>query len=612
VRSVVFVAAFLAAFVLPAAGFAENLQPGIVQPGIVVTATRTAQTVDELLAPVTVITREDIENSQAQSLQELLRGTPGLSVSNNGGMGKVTSFFLRGTESDHVLVLIDGTKVGSATVGTTAFQHLPLDNIERIEIVRGPHSSLYGSEAVGGVIQIFTRKKEGKFTPNLSVSAGSYDTQHIAGSLSYGNDHRWIHVTAAGLTSNGFNACKGEPGVGGCFTSEPDIDGYKRRSGSANIGFRIARDTGLNIAWLRADGETQFDGSFVNESDSVQDVLSAGVNTRLLASWYVNLKAGSSTDEEKNYLNGSFRTRFKTQRDSASLRNDFSMKNGGLLSLGMDYLNDKINSTTDYAVTSRDNKGVYVQYQQPISRQQILVRARRDDNEQFGGKQTGGVAWGLAISAKARLIVSYGTAFKAPTFNELYYPGFGNPDLKPETSENYEISLRIHKTRHRLSVTAYQTVIDNLIGFDATSGAPANIDQARINGIEAQWVFTAIDWAIKSNATWLDPENRASSVNNGNELPRRAPASLRIDVDKTIARSTIGMTVIAEGRRYDDLANTQSLAGYATLDWRAATVFRNDWRLQFSIKNILDKDYETAAYYNQPGRTLQLGLTYQP
>ena len=196
---------------------------------IIVTATRTAETANASLASVTVISRKDIERQQARSMQDLLRGVPGLGVVNNGGPGKNTSIFMRGTNADHVLVMIDGIKVGSATTGTTAFQNIPIDQIERVEIVRGPRSSLYGSEAIGGVIQIFTRKGSGGsgFKPSFSFGGGSYGTTNGSVGLSGNSKQGWFNLSGSEIRSNGFNACNGKPSPGGagCFTNEPDKDG---------------------------------------------------------------------------------------------------------------------------------------------------------------------------------------------------------------------------------------------------------------------------------------------------------------------------------------------------------------------------------------------------
>jgi len=580
---------------------------------VIVTATRTARTADETLAPVTVITRTEIERRQAGSVQDLLRGVPGISIASSGGPGKVTSVFLRGTESDHVLVLIDGIKVGSATLGTTAFQDIPVEQIERIEIVRGPRSSLYGSEAIGGVIQIFTRKGGGALRPFFSVGGGSYQTYSASAGLSGGGERGWFSVSADGIDTEGFNACDGKPSPGGagCFTTEPDKDGYRNRSGSLHAGYRFDNGAEMDVHALRTEGRNEFDGSFVNESHSVQQVLGGTLRFSPMDIWHVTLTAGRSRDESDNFKDDAFQSRFDTERDTLSVQNDLAVAAEHLLTVGADRQDDRVDGTTAYAVGSRDNTGLFAQYQATFGAHDAQLSLRRDDNEQFGIRNTGGAAWGYALSEGLRLTASYGTAFKAPTFNELYYPGFGNPGLRPEASRSVEIGLGGKTARSHWSLNAYETRIDDLIAFDSSTFAPANIDQARIRGLEAGFGIRLGNWDLGANLTLLDPENRSGGANDGHVLPRRARQSLRLDADRDFGRYRLGATLFAAGERYDDLANTRRLGGYATLDVRAEYSLAEAWRLQARIENLLDKDYETAAFFNQPGRSLYLTLRYQ-
>jgi len=588
--------------------FATDMDP------VIVTATRTALTADETLSSVTVITRKEIERQQAQSVQDLLRGIPGVDIANNGGPGKATWVFLRGTESDHVLVLIDGVKVGSATLGTTAFQDIPVEQIERIEIVRGPRSSLYGSEAIGGVIQIFTRKGGGALKPYFSIGGGRYQTYSSSAGVSGGGERGWFSLNASGLDTKGFNACYGKPSPGGagCFTTELDKDSYQNLSGSLRAGYRFDNGLELDVHALRAEGDSEFDGGFVNESESVQQVLGGTLRFSPLNIWHATLTAGRSQDESDNFKNGTFQSRFVTERDTLSLQNDIDIAVDHLLTIGVDYQDDSVDGTTAYAVTSRDNTGLFTQYQGQFGDHDLLLSMRRDNNEQFGNRNTGGAAWGYALSKGLRLSASYGTAFKAPTFNELYFPGFGNPDLRPEESDSFELGLAGRPAWGHWSLNAYETRVDDLIAFDSSIFAPANIDQARIRGLETVIGTRLGNWDLNTNLTLLDPKNRSGGANDGNMLPRRARQSLRFDADRDFNQYRIGATLLIAGKRYDDLANTRRLGGYATLDLRAEYALAKDWRLQARIENLLDKDYETAAFYNQPGRSLFLTLRYQP
>ncbi|GJL82502.1 MAG: TonB-dependent receptor [marine bacterium B5-7] len=576
---------------------------------IIVTATRTAQTVDETLAPVTVITREDIETRQIRSMPDLLANQPGITVSNNGGRGKSTSVFMRGTESDHVLVLIDGIKVGSATLGTTPFQDLPIDEVERVEIVRGPRAQLYGSEAIGGVIQIFTRRGGGELTPSVSFGGGSYGTVEGSLGLSGGGNDAWFNIHLSGEDTDGFNACNGEPGVGGCFANEPDDDGYSNTAGSVRAGYHFGNGTELDFHWLQSDSESEFDGAFQNEGESTQEVLGSSLRLMPTDNSLVTVNLGVSEDRTENFKDGVFASRFDTDRDSASLQGDYFGASDSIFSLGLDYIDDNVSGSTDFEVTSRDNTGVFAQYQASIARTDVLLGLRHDDNEQFGGNTTGGITLGRATDNGVRYTFSYATAFKAPSFNELYFPGFGNPDLGPEESDSIEFGIT--GVGGRWSVNLFQTDINDLISFDAAASKPVNVDEARIRGVELVTNISLHEWNIIAALTLLDPESRAAAT-RGNQLPRRAKESLRIDADRDYGRYSAGATVHAEGRKYDNLGNTLEIDSYITLDLRAAMDIASGWSAELSVVNVFDEDYETAAFYNQPGRSAYLMFRYRP
>jgi vitamin B12 transporter len=578
---------------------------------VIVTASRTARTADETLAPVTVVTSADIERLQAQSLPELFNGLPGLSVANNGGMGKATGVFLRGAEAGHVLVLIDGVKAGSATLGTTSFEQLPVGEIERIEIVRGPRSSLYGSEAIGGVIQIFTRKGGGAFTPHFSVGAGSDRTGQFSGGFTGGGADKWVSVNLSGIDTQGFNACNGTFSAG-CYTVEPDNDGYRNLAGSARAGMRLDGGTEVDVRWLRSNSTTQFDGDFVNESKSAQQVLGGSLRLSPLAAWRVTLLAGRSVDESDGYKDGAWMSRFDTQRDTFSWQNDLALDAKQLVTLGFDYQDDSIASDTAYTVARRDNRGLFAQYQGDFGAHSVQFSARGDDNQQFGKHGTGGVSWGMRIGETLLLTAAYGTAFKAPIFNDLYYPGYGSPDLKPESSRSAELGLRGSGGAANWSLNAYETRVDDLIAYDAARYAPGNVSSALIRGLEGSLGMRLADWQVNAHVTLLNPENRSSGAHSGKNLARRPEQTLRLDLDRDLGKVRVGATLLAVGESYDDLANQRRLGGYATLDLRADYKLTKDWLVQAKAANLFDRDYETAAFYNQPGRSLFVTLRYQP
>ena len=583
----------------------EELNP------ITVTATRTSQTVDETLASVTVITREQIEQQQARSVTDVLTGLAGISISNNGGAGKVSSLFLRGASSSQVLFLVDGIKVGSVTTGTTPFQNIPIELVDRIEVVRGPRSSLYGSEAIGGVIQIFTRKGGGYMTPFASVGGGRYDSYDMSAGISGGGESGWYNLSLNKSKTEGFDSCENQF-MGGCFNIEPDDDRYKNTSGSVQAGYRFDNGAKIDVHAMRSEGEVEFDGGFVNESDTRFQVAGGSFSFNPLDFMQVTLSGGSNWDESRNFIDGVFTSDFNSRRDTLSIQSDATLFDNQTITFGFDYLDDSVRGTTNYDRDSRDNKGLFAQYLGRFNSQELQLSIREDDNQQFGHHTTGNAGWGYTWSRNFRLYASYGTAFKAPTFNDLYFPGFSNPDLEPEESHSSEIGIAGNPDWGTWSVNLYETKIDDLISFDFMLSKPINVDEARIRGLEAILTTRIYEWNIISNLTFLDPENTTRGMNDGNVLPRRARQTFRLDLNRSFGRLSFGGTVFATDKRYDDLANDRKLSGYATVDLRSEVIIANDWRLQGSIENIFDKDYQTASYYNQAGRSGFVTLRYEP
>ncbi len=582
---------------------------------IVVTATRTAQTADETLAAVTVISRQEIERLQARSIEDLFRGLPGISIANSGGPGKFTTVFMRGTESDHVQVLIDGIRVGSATSGTTSFENIPIDQIERIEIVRGPRSSLYGTEAIGGVIQIFTRRGTRSGKPSLSFGGGSYGTLNGSANLSMGNARGWLNLGVSGVGTNGFNACRGST-ISGCFhpDPDPDKDGYRNISGSAQAGYRF--DNGLEIAsnFLHAAGKTEFDGSTFGPNNSLitQQVFGGSASFSPLDIWKIKLTAGRSRENLDSFQDKAFLTQFDTRRDTVMLQNDLRLFTNQLTTLGGDYQHDHVDSTTQYTVNSRYNLGIFAQHQASIARHNLQASLRLDSNQQFGEHVTGGIGWGYALTNNTRLTANFGNAFKAPTFNDLYFPGFSNANLRPEVSRSIELGVKGNTDWGGWTLNLYETRIKDLISFDSRTSSVANVDKALIRGVEGTLNTLIKGWHVNINVTLLHPIDKSSGFNRGNILARRAQQSFRLDTYRTYGKYTLGTLLLAEGQRYDDPGNTRELNGYVKVDLRAEYQINQRWRLQGRIENIFDKQYETAAFFNQPGRNFFATLRYQP
>jgi len=581
---------------------------------VVVTATRTNQSIDDALSAVTIITRADIEARQATSVQELLTGEAGVQISNNGGLGKATALFLRGTDADQVLVLVDGVKLTSATLGTTAFEYLPVEEIERIEIVRGPRSSLYGSEAVGGVIQIFTRRGHGEPQLTASAGGGSHNTENASAGFSGSTSGLSYSASSSYLGSDGYVSCRGTPVPpgGGCFTFDFTPDGFHNASQSARIGYDFSDTSNVEVTALRAQGGTRFAGTFVNHESFVQQT--AGVTGRWspLSSLHLTIRAGQSRDEARDDLNSVPQTRFDTLHSQGTLQADWQLAPQHLLTLGTDAQRDSVASSVGYAVSSRRDIGGFLEYQGGFASERFSISARHDDNEQFGGQATGSAAWSHRFAGGRRLTASFGSAFRAPTFNELYYPFFGNPALRPEHSRSAELGLDGSRGEAQWSLHTFETRVKDLIAFDS-SFLPANIGTAVIRGAEGQLIARRAASTASLIVTWLDPRNRTpGSAEGGNLLPRRARLSSRLELGHQWASVHFTARLNAVGRRFEDLANTQRLGGYITLDLLGSFAPAQQWSVEAKLANVSGRRYETAEFYPQDGRTGWITLRYHP
>ncbi|HEX2584515.1 MAG TPA: TonB-dependent receptor plug domain-containing protein, partial [Steroidobacteraceae bacterium] len=421
------IAAAVAACVSCSIAFADQAESFSDADTVVVTASRIAQPVSDVIGSVTVIDREEIDRRQPQSLQELLRGEAGIDIYNNGGLGKVSAIFMRGSNGSQTLFLVDGQRLGSATDGTTAIQFIPVDQIERIEIVRGPRSSLYGSDAIGGVIQIFTRKHDGF---NAALGYGYHNTQTYSAGGGMDTGSFRFSVNGNYQQSNGYNSCRGD-GIlfVGCYTNEPDDDRYRNLSGSMHVGYKFGNFADFEVHDLYTTGYTEFDGYF-NQGRFVEHA--PGINLKLAPTSYLTMTlSGSIThDDQDNYHNAQFLSRYNTEKHNASLLTDWSINHANDVMLGIDYLRDHIDTVLDptdptvtYAATSRNSHGVFAEYLGKFGAHELSASVRSDNSNQYGTHNTGSAGWKWQVIDKAlSLNAGYGQAFHAPTFNDLYFP----------------------------------------------------------------------------------------------------------------------------------------------------------------------------------------------
>ncbi len=571
---------------------------------IVVTATRIPTRVDEQLADVTVLTRDEIEKTGATTLPALLAQQPGVQISSNGGIGKSMSVYTRGTNAGHTLLLVDGVPLGSATLGQPSLTNLPLAQIERIEILRGPASSLYGSDAIGGVIQVFTKKGEGPAKPEAFVGMGSYGTWQAAAGISGGSETVSYSLRAARLETDGWDATMPKLGA-----QSRDRDGYKNLSWHGRIAVTPAKGHEFGATFLTADSRNHYDGGgpTVNAyNDDETRVWSLFAKNRFTSAWSSTLRYGQSKDHSEDFAPN--RSLFATTQKLWSWQNDLKLPLGNLL-LAYEDLEQRVESTTNYTVKERQVRSLIAGWQARLGDHAWQMSIRRDANSQFGAKTTGSLAYGYQITRELRARAALGTAFKAPSFNQLYWPdtgfGGGNPNLSPETARNREVGLEwFGPTGARLSWTHYDNRIRNLI----SGWPPVNIDRARISGdsLEGGHVWGA--WSASIALDFMKPVNE----DNGFRLQRRAAQVAKAQVRYAPGPWAIGAELTAVGPRYDTTTQTKPLARYEVVNLFGHYRIDRDLTLEGRIDNLFDKRYETAWGYANPGASLFVGLRYQP
>ncbi|NWG30218.1 MAG: TonB-dependent receptor [Rhodocyclaceae bacterium] len=577
---------------------------------VVVTATRIPTRVDEQLADVTVLTREDIERAGATTLPALLAQQPGLQIVTNGGLGKTTSLFTRGTNAGHTLLLVDGVPLGSATLGQPSFHNLPLSQIERIEILRGPASSLYGSDAIGGVVQIFTKKGEGPMKPEAFVGYGSYGTREAMAGVSGGTDTVSYSLAASHFETNGWDATTTK-----IANTNRDADGYKNTSWRGRLAVTPVTGHEFGATFLQIDSRNHYDGGGPTVdaySDGKTGVWSLYAKNRFADIWTSTLRYGQSHDYSDDYA--PTKSRFATRQSQWTWQNDVKLPLGTLL-LAYEDLKQEVDSTTPYAVKERTVDSLIFGWQARLGNHSWQLSQRRDDNSQFGAKTTGSLAYGYALTPQLTARAAVGTAFKAPSFNDLYYTSpygsHGNPNLQPETARNREIGLDwFGATGARLGYTHYDNRIKNLISWQNTGGwvyVPFNVGRARIKGDSFVGSHQWGAWVAQVSLDLMSPYDE----DTGKRLPRRAASQAKARVGYDIGAWGVGAELLAVGRRFDTATQTKEMPRYELVNLSGHYRLTHDVRLEARLDNLFDKDYETAWGYRNPGRTLFVGLRYQ-
>ena len=572
-----------------------------------ITANRRLQAVNETLAPVSVITRNDIEQLQAQDVIDVLRLQAGVDISRNGGAGSQAGVFLRGAESDQVLVLIDGMRVSSVTTGAFDWSSLPVDQIDRIEIVRGSRTALYGSDAIGGIIQVFTRKNAG---PYASITAGKYGTRRGSAGFSKGFGKSKLSLNISAEKSDGFSASNEKAGA---FVFNPDKDGHEKRS--ANIAFthQLTDSTEAGLNAFYSNNKVDFDQG---DSDADLQTINAYVQTKTSDKSEHKLSL-SSTNNDLVSTSSFGVSKFETTRQVLNWQNERKLTANTGLILGVDYREDKGKTANfDDKIT---NKAVYANINNIRGAINLDFSGRYDKHSQAGSDFTGQIATGYSFSPATTAYASYGTAFRAPSINDLYSPGFfgsfaGNPDLKPESSKTFEVGIKSKlSSNHRLEANVFRAKIDDLISFTGDNNQAVNSENATLKGIELSYKgkMDSVNWGL--GATFQRTEDDAT----GESLLRRPNNKFTANLGLALsARTHVGIDAIVSSSRDDNdfssfPATRVSLPSYGLVNLSLKHKLRKHLDLGLRLENVTDEDYELAYGFNTPGRGAYFTISYK-
>ena len=576
---------------------------GLVENHVVVTATRIPTPIEEVLAPVLVIDRDDIERSGAGDAADLLRFHAGLDLSRNGGPGQTTAVFIRGAESNHTLVLIDGVRINPGTIGLAALQNIPPAMIERIEVVKGPRSALYGTDAIGGVINVITRRgaRDGW---SAEVGYGDYDTRQASlnGGLTAGRAE--VDLGVSWLDSDGFPT----------RTTDDTDRGFENLSGNLQVRADIGPAQVALRHW-RAQGTSEYSDFFLTpvDQDFETATTSAEISLPLGAALQARITASHLDDQIRQNQSPDH---LQTKRDTADAQFDWTYSRSQSFSVGAMVARENASSES-YGEVMRaetDTLNLYAQDQVAIGPHRALLAVGYTDHETAGREVTWNAEYGYTLAGGTLLYGLAGTGFRAPDATDRY--GFGgNPGLEPERSQNLEFGVR-HRVgdRHVVSLAAFRNDIEDLIEFvtlsyDPFDGENRNVDEARIEGIEASYEYDRAPWRARVEATFQDPRN----VTTGEQLLRRAQESLSLSVSRDVGPVAVGVDVLAAGERKDfGFPEPVTLDSYVLTNLTARWQVTRTLAVIGRLENVFDAQYELASTFNTPDRGVYLSLRYAP
>lgn len=582
----------------------------------VVTATRVPQPLSDLVADVSILDRETIERSGAVGLAEVLARVPGIEMSRNGGPGTTTNLYIRGAESRFTAVFVDGVRIDSQSTGGATWENIPLAQIDRIEVLRGPSGAVYGSDALSGVIQIFTKRGEGAFTPFVGIGFGTYGTQKVEAGFSGSDGPIDYSLGLTRQSSDGFNA---RPTA--VPAQNPDTDGYTQQSFNARMGFQFSPAHRLEATALSSDLNSQYDSLATAKQDdrNIRSLQALGLNWR--AEWSdIYSTRISITDSRDRYETRPTPYLSLTHLNGYLFQNEFRLGKQ-LLTAALERKVDQLENAGINRDRSQDALALGYGWTSP--QHTVQLNARQDQYSEFGTQNTGSVAYGYALTPQWRATASVGTAFRAPTLFQRFGTS-GLATLQPETSRNVEVGVRYTEGASSWGVVAYRNAVSNLITFERNQGscpnntppiAPGQTPGCYFNTAQAEYLGITFsghqrlgDVDLRASLDVQDPRDQIT----GKMLTRRANQHATLGISTRINGWSLGADTQLSGLRYDDAANTTVLPGYVLLNLHAQTRVAKDWTALVRVDNATDTAYQLANTYATPGRTLYVGLKWEP
>ncbi len=591
----------LGAIVAPAttASAQSAPQPQSKLDRVVVTATRMPEDIVATMRDISVLDGASLREAGVVDLPDALRLLPGVEMSTTGP-GATPSIFLRGANSNQTLLLVDGQRVSSSFSGLSALQHISVDQIERIEVLRGPAASLYGADAVGGVIQIFTRRDRGV---GVRAAAGEWRSHQLSVNAGLGDAGNGLTVTAAQSASRGYNAIVNTAD----YSYNPDRDGYRFNTVQLGGNWSPTAALKFGLSALETRGNAQYDGD-ASHDDRIRSVLNNVAATAEFSpstQWSSLLRLGVATD--KSRFDSAYPGDYRTRNEQFGWQNNFRVGAGFNLLGALEWRREAVRGSDLLPVTTRRTTSVLLGGDWSADALRANATVRVDDSSQYGTRSTVSGSVGYRLTPQWRAVLSAGNSFKAPTFNDLYYPGYANPHLKPERGQNVELALRWSAAGSSASLTAYQNNVRDLIQFECDANyncAPQNVAKARLRGVTIAGAMPLGPLRVDGNVDIADPRNTSSD----GLLARRAREHGALKLSGAVLGVTAGVELLASGKRFDNAANSRVLPGYAVLNLYASKPVWPGVRLGVRIENATDRDYQLAYGYATGGRRAWLTL----